>query len=80
MLHRLSGAKFWDHGVHGLPSLRGILVSQISRLGHAELFTFLGCISRFRTETAPLCTSPGTRLNLEQQKREGGFSMTLVLD
>ena len=48
--------------------------------GHAELFTFLGCISRFRTETAPLCTSPGTRLNLEQQKREGGFSMTLVLD
>ena len=82
MLHRLSGAKFWDHGIHRLPSLRGILVkfANLALGGHAELFTFLGCISRFRTETAPLCTSPGTRLNLEQQKREGGFSMTLVLD
>ena len=71
MLHRLSGAKFWDHGVHGLPSLRGKYSFRKSRAwGHAELFTFLGCISRFRTETAPLCTSPGTRLNLEQQKRE----------
>ena len=72
MLHRFVGAQVWDHGIDGLPSLRGILVVQISRLG-AELFTFLGCISRFRTETAPLCTSPETRLNLEQQMREGWF-------
>ena len=65
MLHRFGGAQVGDHGIHGRPSL--------GAWGHAELFTFLGCISRFRTETAPLCTSPETRLNLEQQRREGWF-------